>query len=151
MNVLIYGEDGQRVDSYCEGPSVTGMCRRRTIGVPVACAGRAIRATDRLRTRSIELVVAPDARSCPLAALERGFDYGAIPWTPAPRAEASALEDDFGVAGPDPLHQALAFLGFLGYLTAVQALTWQPRLLLSALRAGRVAPGAAVDKSKPAS
>jgi len=67
--VLIYAPDGAAVEDRCQGPSWAGGCPRSAPGAPVACAGRKI-VVSRPGGVQIELTVAPDAQSCPLAAFE---------------------------------------------------------------------------------
>jgi hypothetical protein len=64
---VIYAPDGASIDSHCHGPSWAGGCPRSAPGAPVACAGRKVIASGPGGVQ-IELTVAPDAKSCPLAA-----------------------------------------------------------------------------------
>ncbi len=67
--VLIYAEDGVNIQDQCQGSSWTGGCRSSLPGAPVVCAGRKIVLDTAGGIAGFTLLVEPDARSCPLAAL----------------------------------------------------------------------------------
>lgn len=63
IQTLIYAEDGKTITEQCYGPDRAGRCPMASLECTVACAGRWIMAAGwRFR-------VAPDAESCPVAAL----------------------------------------------------------------------------------
>lgn len=64
---VIYAADGTSPEDSCAGPNWTGGCPKTVAGEPVGCAGRKIVAKGPDGVK-IVLTVAPDARSCPLAA-----------------------------------------------------------------------------------
>ena len=69
MAKMLYAPDEAAVGDRCYGqPNWAGGCPGSLPGAPVACAGRRIvvRCPGGVQ---LELTVAPDAKSCPLAAL----------------------------------------------------------------------------------
>ena len=63
MQIRIYGEDSKIVTERCKGPDSSGECPRASFTRTVACAGSWIMVSG------WRYKVAPDAESCPVAAL----------------------------------------------------------------------------------
>ncbi len=99
MPILIYGEDSEIVTEQCKGPDSSGECPRASPTCPVACTGCWIMVSG------WRYKIAPDAESCPLAAL--GLNRPSALAKPSPPADHSPMtipEDVFvseaGLIGP---------------------------------------------------
>jgi hypothetical protein len=65
----IYSKDGSEAIARCDGPTWTGACPRVETGLPVMCAGRLLATAGPEGVLGLMLLVDPDAKVCPLAAL----------------------------------------------------------------------------------
>jgi hypothetical protein len=65
----IYSKDGSETIARCDGPTWTGACPRVEPGTPVLCAGKLLATAGPEGVLGLTLLVDPDARVCPLAAL----------------------------------------------------------------------------------
>jgi hypothetical protein len=73
VSVQIRSKAPGALASECEGPLWSRGCSGAAAGEPVACAGRQIVIRSDEGQDIAILAVEPDARSCPLAALQIAF------------------------------------------------------------------------------
>jgi hypothetical protein len=78
---LIYSKDKSELIDRCGGPTWSNACPRAKAGSPVACAGKVLATAGPEGVLGLLLLVDPDARTCPLAALGLSFRHrGASPF-----------------------------------------------------------------------
>ena len=66
---LIYSKDKSELITRCGGPAWNGACPRVEKGSPVLCSGKLLATAGPEGVLGLLLLVGPDARTCPLAAL----------------------------------------------------------------------------------
>ena len=77
---LIYSKDGAELIARCGGPTWNGGCSNVEKGSLVLCAGKVVQTQGPEGVLGLILLVEPDAKTCPLAALG--------PFFASPEAEA---------------------------------------------------------------